>query len=574
MKKVLSYCKPYTAFVAFTLVIKTLGTLMDLVIPYLLGFILDEVAPRCSKENLLPIFLFGGLMVLCAVIAVVTNIYANRRISLFSKNVIEKIRSDLFRKSLSLSSAQTDAFTIPSLVSRMSSDTYAVHHMLNMAFRGGIRAPLLLIGGIGITIFIEPALSLILIVLLPLMAFVVTFISKRSIKLFRLKQKKVDKMVEKVRDTFTGIRVIKALSKVEYEKSSFHTINKDLSHSEEIANFTTAISPPSISLLLNIGTTSVVAVGAVLVQNGHSTPGQIISFMSYFSIILNSTLMLTRIFNLFSRGAASADRIREVLDAPKDLLLMPQKESKENTAFLEFEHVTFSYNKKSPTVKDISFRLEKGQTLGIIGGTGSGKSTLIQLLLRFYDPDKGRILLEGKDLRSIPSEDLKKRFGVVFQNDFLIADSLKENILFTRDLSDENVEKGAECAMALPFISQLEEGFEHLLTSKGQNLSGGQRQRVLISRALAGDPEILILDDASSALDYKTDSLLRQGLKENYSNTTKIIVAQRISSIREADLILVLEGGEICGAGTDKSLTDTCAIYREIATSQMGEMQI
>ena len=574
MKKILSYCKPYTAFVALTLVIKTVGTLMDLVIPYLLGFILDEVAPRCSKENLLPIFLFGGLMVLCALIAVITNIYANRRISLFSKNVIETLRSDLFRKSLSLSSAQTDAFTVPSLVSRMSSDTYAVHHMLNMAFRGGIRAPLLLIGGIGITLFIEPALSLILIVLLPLMAFVVTFISKRSIKLFRIKQKKVDKMVEKVRDTFTGIRVIKALSKIDYEKNSFDTINKNLSHSEEIANFTTAISPPSISILLNLGTTSVVAVGAVLVQNGHSTPGQIISFMSYFSIILNSTLMLTRIFNLFSRGAASADRIREVLDAPKDLLCLPEKEVKDGAAFLEFENVTFSYNKKSPTVKDISFRLEKGQTLGIIGGTGSGKSTLIQLLLRFYDPDEGRILLEGRDLRTIKPEDLKQKFGVVFQNDFLTADTLKENILFTRDLSDENVEKGADCAMALPFITALEDGFEHLLTSKGQNLSGGQRQRVLISRALAGDPEILILDDASSALDYKTDSLLRGALKESYKSATKIIVAQRISSIREADLILVLENGEICGAGRDEDLTENCAIYREIATSQMGEMQI
>ncbi|MBR5295529.1 MAG: ABC transporter ATP-binding protein, partial [Clostridia bacterium] len=313
MKKIFSYCKPYTVFVALTLVIKTIGTVMDLIIPYLLGFILDEVAPKCTKENLTPIFFFGALMVLCAAVAVFTNIWANRRISLFSKNVIETLRSDLFRKILSLSSTQTDAFTVPSLVSRMSSDTYAIHHMLNMAFRGGIRAPLLILGGIGITLMIEPALSLTLIVLLPLMSIVVTVISKRSIKLFRLKQKNVDRMVEKVRDTFTGIRVIKALSKVDYEKESFHSINRTLSRSEEVANFTTAISPPAITFLLNLGTTSVVAVGALLVQYGHSTPGQIISFMSYFSIILNSTLMLTRIFNLFSRGAASADRIREVL---------------------------------------------------------------------------------------------------------------------------------------------------------------------------------------------------------------------------------------------------------------------
>ncbi len=574
MKKVLSYCKPYTAFVALTLVIKTVGTLMDLIIPYLLGFILDEVAPRCTKENLFPIFFFGALMVLCAVIAVLTNIYANRRISLFSKNVIETLRSDLFRKTLFLSSAQTDAFTVPSLVARMSSDTYAIHHMLNMAFRGGIRAPLLLIGGIGITLMIEPVLSLTLIVLLPLMALVVTVISKRSIRLFRSKQKKVDKMVEKVRDTFTGIRVIKALSKVDYEKDSFDTINRTLSRSEEVANFTTAISPPAINLFLNLGMTSVVALGAIRVQGGHTSPGQIISFMSYFTLILNSTLMLTRIFNLFSRGAASADRIREVLDTEEDLLLLPPKEAEKQASFLEFRDVTFSYNKTTPTVKNISFRLEKGQTLGIIGGTGSGKSTLIQLLLRFYDPDKGTILLEGKDLRTIPAEDFRKRFGIVFQNDFLMADTIKENILFTRPLSDDQAEKGAENAKALPFIRSLETGFDHPLTSKGQNLSGGQRQRVLISRALAGEPEILILDDASSALDYKTDSLLRQALKENYQNATKIIVAQRISSIREADLILVLEEGEICGIGKDETLSENCPIYREIASSQMGEMQI
>ena len=573
MKKIFSYCKPYTVFVALTLVIKTIGTVMDLIIPYLLGFILDEVAPKCTKENLTPIFFFGALMVLCAAVAVFTKIWANRRISLFSKNVIETLRSDLFRKILSLSSTQTDAFTVPSLVSRMSSDTYAIHHMLNMAFRGGIRAPLLILGGIGITLMIEPALSLTLIVLLPLMSIVVTVISKRSIKLFRLKQKNVDRMVEKVRDTFTGIRVIKALSKVDYEKESFHSINRTLSRSEEVANFTTAISPPAITFLLNLGTTSVVAVGALLVQYGHSTPGQIISFMSYFSIILNSTLMLTRIFNLFSRGAASADRIREVLDEKEDLLLAKIKEE-ENAPFLDFRSVTFSYNKKRPNLKNISFRLEKGQTLGILGGTGSGKSTLIQLLLRFYDPDSGKILLEGKDLRSIPPKELKAKFGVVFQNDFLMADTLKENILFTRDLSEENVEKGAKNAMALPFISSLDDAFEHTLTSKGQNLSGGQRQRVLISRALAGNPEILILDDASSALDYKTDALLRSALKDNYQDTTKIIVAQRISSIREADLILVLENGEICGAGNDEFLSKECPIYREIASSQMGEMQL
>ena len=368
--------------------------------------------------------------------------------------------------------------------------------------------------------------------------------------------------------------MIKALSKVDYEKDSFGAVNAELSHSEEKANVTMAITPATVTLCLNLGMTAVVALGAYRVFHGHSSPGQIISFMQYFTQILNATLALTRIFIVFSRGAASADRLAEVLDEKEDLKLLPPAEPEKDAEFLEFRNVTFSYNKTIPTVEDISFRLRKGGTLGIIGGTGSGKSTLIQLLMRFYDPDEGQILLEGRDLRTIDPATLKAKFGVIFQNDFLMAETLKENILFGRELSDEELKKAADSAQALSLIENLDDGFEHLLTTKGANLSGGQRQRVLISRALAGDPEILILDDSSSALDYKTDAMLRGALRKNYTNATKIIVAQRISSIRDADLILVLEHGKICGMGTDETLSETCEIYREIAQSQMGEMQI
>lgn len=574
MKKVISYCKPYAGLLLAMILIKFVGTMMDLVIPYILGYILDEVVPRCSADHITPVFFWGGLMVLCAVVALFSNVFANRRIALFSTKVVKQIRRDMFDKVLSLSAAQTDAFTVPSLVARMSSDTYSIHNMLIMVFRAGVRAPILLIGGIAITLFIEPILSLTLVAILPVMALIVLHVSKKGIRLFKTKQKKVDRMVEKIRDTFTGIRVIKALSKVDYEKDSFWEINRDLSHSEEKANVTMAITPATVTLCLNLGMTAVVALGAVRVASGHSTPGQIISFMSYFTIILNATLVLTRIFTAFSRGAASADRLAEVLEEKEDLLLLPAAQPEEDAEYLEFQNVTFSYNKTIPTVEDISFRLKKGGTLGIIGGTGSGKSTLIQLLMRFYDPDEGRILLKGRDLRTLPPEELKKHFGIIFQNDFLMAETLKENILFGRDLSDEDLKLATESAQALSFIEALNDGFDYTLTTKGANLSGGQRQRVLISRALAGNPEILILDDASSALDYKTDAKLRGALRENYKNATKIIVAQRISSIRDADLILVLEHGKICGMGTDEMLNETCEIYREIAESQMGEMQI
>ncbi len=574
MKKIISYCKPFAGLLAIMTVIKFIGTMMDLVIPYILGYILDEVVPRCSADHIAPVFFWGAMMIVCALVALFSNVYANRHISLYSTKIVKKIRCDLFDKILSLSAAQTDAFTVPSLVARMSSDTYSIHNMLNMTFRAGVRAPILLIGGIGITLFIEPVLSLTLIALLPVMAFVVVSVSKKGVKLFKFKQEKVDRMVEKVRDTFTGIRVIKALSKTHYEKDSFGAINEDLSHSEEKANVTMAITPATVTLCLNLGMTAVVVLGAYRVFSGHSTPGQIISFMQYFTQILNATLALTRIFIIYSRGAASADRLAEVLEEKEDLALLPPSAPEKDAEFLEFRNVTFSYNKTIPTVENISFRLKKGGTLGIIGGTGSGKSTLIQLLMRFYDPDEGQILLEGRDLRTIPAKELKEHFGVIFQNDFLMAETLRENILFGRNLSEEDLKKAAESAQALSFIETLSDGFDYTLTTKGANLSGGQRQRVLISRALAGNPEILILDDASSALDYKTDAQLRGALRKNYDNTTKIIVAQRISSIRDADLILVLEHGTICGIGTDKELSETCEIYREIAQSQMGEMQI
>jgi len=572
MKKILYYCKPYSFYIAITLMIKIVGTLMDLVIPYLLGYILDEVVPLCTKEHLTPVFWWGGAMVLCALVAVTFNVYANRRTAKFSANVVQCIRQDMFDKILSLSAAQTDRFTIPSLVSRMSSDSYSIHGMLNMLFRGGFRAPILLVGGLFVTLTIEPVLALAFIVLVPILLLVITFISKKGIALFKAKQKKVDTMVEKIRDTFTGVRVIKALSKVPHEKEEFARINEDLSHSEEKANIVMGASRPIFTIFLNLGMTAMVALGAWRVHGGYTAPGQIISFMSYFNIILNSTLALTRIFTVCSRGIASGDRIGEVLDEKEDLAVLMQESAEENAPYLEFRDVTFSYNKTIPTISHISFTLEKGQTLGIIGGTGSGKTTLIQLLLRFYDPDEGQILLEGKDLRSYPPEVLRKKFGVIFQHDFLMAESIRANVLFERDLSEEALNLALESAQASSFVREKENGTEYLLTTKGANLSGGQRQRVLISRALAGSSEILILDDASSALDYKTDADLRTAIHRNYRNTTCVVVAQRVSSIKNSDLILVLEHGELIGKGTHESLSEACSIYQEIAHSQMGEV--
>ena len=295
----------------------------------------------------------------------------------------------------------------------------------------------------------------------------------------------------------------------------------------------------------------------------------IIAFMSYFTIILNAMLSITRLFTLYSKGAASAARISEIIEIPDDFEICGDKTAEDTDNIIEFRDVCFAYPGKKSTLEHISFSIKKGQTLGIIGATGSGKSTVIQLLLRFYDASSGKILINGRDIKSYTAAELRSRFGTVLQNDFIYADTVLENIDFGRGIDFESIKSASAYAQA-DFISELEDTFSYHLNTKGTNLSGGQKQRILISRALASNPEILVLDDSSSALDYKTDSRLRASLRKQYSETTKIIVAQRVSSISHADLILVLNGGKIVGSGKHEELIENCPIYKEISRSQIG----
>ena len=287
-------------------------------------------------------------------------------------------------------------------------------------------------------------------------------------------------------------------------------------------------------------------------NTGLTSPEVIIAFLNYFTIILNTMLGITRVFIMCSKGQASAVRVAEVLKAPDDMVVEPRRK-REGHAHIVFENVSFSYEKVKNNLKDISFSLEHGQTRGIIGATGSGKSTVINLLMRFYDTDSGRILLDGEDIRTIPTEELRKKFGVVFQNDFLFTDTIKENIRYFRDIPPYQLKFAAENAQAQDFIQSVG-GMDYEVAARGNNLSGGQKQRLLIARALAGNPEILVLDDASSALDYRTDAVLRKALHQHFSDTTSIIIAQRISSIQGADHILVLDNGKEIGYGTHEEL--------------------
>ena len=566
MKKLFTYIRPHLGIMSVGLAIKFFASMMDLVIPSILEKIIDDVVPQ---KNVQLIFLWGGIMVLCAILSITSNITANRMAAKSAGKVTLALRHDLFAKVSHLSAAQTDRFTIPSLVSRLTSDTYNVNEMVARVQRLGVRGPILLIGGIIITLTMDPVLTLVLIGTLPFIFLVVYLVTRYSVPLYTYCQSVLDRLVRTVQENVTGVRVIKALSKTEYEKARFDGVNQELSRAEQKASAIMAITNPTTTLILNLGLCAVVLVGAVRVNGGSAQPGAIIAFLSYFTIILNAMLGITRIFTLCAKGVASAGRIREVLEAPEDM--EPEElPGLDTPAKIVFDHVSFSYHKQQDNLTDVSFSLLPGQTLGILGTTGSGKSTLIQLLIRFYDPDRGNIYLDGKNIRSMDRGDLSRRFGMAFQSDFWMADTIRANVDFGRGLSDAAIRRALEDAQAAEFVDALEEGWDHKLTVRGTNLSGGQKQRLLIARALAGEPDILILDDSSSALDYKTDAALRRCLRRNYPNTTKVLIAQRISAIRHADLILVLDDGQVVGQGTHETLLECCPMYALIAENQMG----
>ena len=567
MKHLMKYIGPYVGFIILTMFIKLMGAALELMIPYLMEIILDDMVPAGEKAM---IFVYGGGMLLCALGCLGCNVIANRMSARSAGQITLKIRHDLFERLENLSARQMDKLTVPSAESRLTSDTYNINQLLARMQRLGIRAPILLIGGIARTRTMDAALALILIGMLPIIAVVVYLVTKYSVPLYTKQQSVLDSVVRTVQENITGIRVIKALSKTEYEKARFDTVNTELSEVDQKAGRVTSVTNPTSTLVLNLGLTLVVIIGAYRVNNGSTEGGVIVAFLQYFTMILNAMLGVTRIFVMWSKGEASAKRVANVLAEPEDLTVLTAEEPEANAPHIEFKDVTFSYTGVGTNLENLSFTLDHGQTLGILGATGSGKSTLLNLLLRLYDPDKGQVLIDGRDVRTIPYDELRQKFGVVFQNDFIAEGTIGENIRFFRDISDEAVAQAAEDAQA-KFIAQKEGGMDAAVVVRGNNLSGGQKQRILIARALAADPEILILDDASSALDYRTDADLRASLRTNHRHTTTVVVAQRISSLRHADLILVLSDGKVIGAGKHEELLENCGEYRIIAQAQMGD---
>lgn len=575
MKKILQLLKPYKKTLSVSLTLKSLGTMADLFLPFLIAYMIDDVIPKTETGNLMPFYLVGLLMLAIALVGWIMNIIANRTAERIAASAIKQLRHDLFEKIEGLSSKQVDHFTRPSLISRMTTDTYNLYNATAGIQRLGVRAPVLLLGGIIMSFLVDPILTLVMVATLPFIGILVFRVSKRGIPLYKEIQIKTDKLIRTVREFITGARVIKALSMSKHEEERFDKDNTETVKGELKAHYTMAVINPTMNAIVNVGLVLVLVFGAYRIDQNYIQKGDITAFVTYFTLILNAMMSITRVFVMISRAQASGARVDEVLLIKDDILDGNELvEEYDLEPHIEFNNVSFSYNKQKDNISNISFKLYKGQTLGIIGSTGSGKTTLINLLMRFYDIDSGRISYYGKDIKSLKIESLRKTIGLVLQQDLIFSESIYENIQFNRTKIEQmDVELATKIAQA-EFIYERDDAFDNQMATRGMNLSGGQKQRVLIARAIAGKPKLLILDDASSALDYQTDMKMRQALNDALNDTTKIIIAQRISSIKDADLILVLEQGRIIAKGTHDELLKSSENYHKLANHQMGGVAV
>ena len=585
MKFIWSYMRKHIWAIILVLFMKSFSTVLELFLPYILEYMIDTVAP--TKDVRL-ILLWGVIMLTLAILVRFISVGANRGSVRIARKCIYKMRQDLFTKSINLSGDQMDEVGLPSLISRMTSDSYNVQSFMQITQTIAIRAPFLLFGGIFITLSMDTGLAMVLIILAPILLVAVVIISRKGIPLYDIVQTKLDSVVRIMRENITGIRVVKALSKEDYEKRRFSNANETMSKSEIKASVVMSLPGPVISLAMNVGLTLVVLFGAYRVNKGVTQPGVILAFLSYFQMILMGVLILNRFFLNMSKANASANRISSVMNQPEGLEKIEEGPKAPSDDYIIFDNVSFTYNgsvrtechnsgsafaggSREKTLNDISFKIPRGGSLGIIGATGSGKTTVLNLLMRFYDPQEGHVFIGGRDVRTYDLDKLRRLFGVVFQNDAIFADTIAENLSFGREVSHDEMKNAAWNAMAGEFIEDYDDQYEHEAAIHGANFSGGQKQRLLISRALAAHPKILVLDDSSSALDYRTDALLRKNIRQNHDDATMIIIAQRVSSIMSLDQIIMLDEGRIIGIGTHEELLASTPQYRDIFETQMGE---
>lgn len=542
---------------------------MDLMQPKLMADIIDIGIANGDTTYILSL---GGKMIIFSILGLIGGIGCTYFSAYAGMHMGENLRAGMFEKIQALSFLEIDKFKTSSLITRLTNDVTQVQNMFMMALRIMVRAPFMCIGGLVMAFALSMKLSIIFVIAMPVILIAMTIILKKSMPLFTSMQSKIDNVNLVMRENILGIRVIKAFTLEGKQREKFDATNKDLMDTSIKAQNMSMILWPVVTLVMNLSVIAVFWYGGNLAYIGGIEAGKIMAFINYLLQIMNSLVMVVMIMLNFSRAKASADRVNEVLEAESSI--KDKTDTKDFEAFdVEFRNVSFKYHEHSEAVlHNVSFKIKQGQTVGIIGSTGSGKSSLVGLIPRLYDATEGEVLIGGTNVKDLSLQSLRKNIGVILQDSILFSGTIESNLKFGNNEADINMmEDAARDAQAYEFIINKEDKFNSVVEQRGKNLSGGQKQRLSITRTLVRNPKILIMDDASSALDMATEARLLQALKQRMKSSTVFMIAQRISGVMDADQIIVMDDGHIVGIGTHEQLLAANDIYRSIAVSQLGE---
>lgn len=577
MFKLARFLKPYKKQVIIGPIFKLIEAIFELIVPLVMAKIIDIGVKNNDGAY---IWKMGGVLLLLGVIGLCSALVCQYLASIASQGFGTELRNRLFHHINTFSYAEVDKFGTPSLITRLTNDVNQMQQAVAMLIRLVIRAPFLAIGAIAMAMILDLKMSLIFLIAVPFLAGVIFLVMNRSIPFYRGIQKKLDKISLISRENLSGARVIRAFSKQQSEKERFQEASDDLAKTSIHVGKISALLNPATAVILNIAIIGIVWYGGQRVQIGDLSQGEIIAFVNYINQILLAMIVIANLVVLFTKASASAARINEVLEtmpsieetAKEPVAVSPR----EGTPKVEFQNVSFAYaGSDEYSLEDIQLQIRPGETLGVIGGTGSGKSTLVNLIPRFYEATKGAVLVDGVNVKEYPFQQLRARIGLVPQKATLFSGTVRENMRWRKkDAADEEIARALSIAQAAEFVDALPEKYDSIIDQGGKNLSGGQKQRLTIARALVGEPELLILDDSASALDFATDAALRQAIRRETKNMTVIIVSQRASTIRNADQIAVLDDGRIVGVGTHEELIKSCGTYREICLSQLSGEEV
>lgn len=570
----LNYLKKYWLFCLLAPLFMIGEVSMDLLQPSMMAEIVDQ---GVMKQDISLIISLGIKMIIAVFLGGISGIICNIFANLAAQNFGNDLRKDLFRKIIHLSFKEISEFSTGSLITRLSSDVTQVQQTVMMAVRGFVRNSVMLAGGIYMLYRQSGEYALVAALFLPfVVGFIIFFLKKASPK-FCVVQKKLDGIHQLLQETIIGARVIKAYAREDEQKEKFGQANTEYYRINMSVQYLLAFLSPCMNIILNLCIVGVIFVGGYSVKNhGSITPGQTMASITYLAQILHGITFMANIFQTFTRSKASADRIKEVFFIENSIAEGKGIKTEEEKGTIEFKHVFFSYSSdENYVLKDISFQIKEGETFGIIGTTGSGKSTLVHLIPRFYDVSSGEILVDGCNVKEYPLSVLREKISIVLQKPELYSRSLKDNILWSKSgACEEEVKYAASIAQAHQFIEESIQGYDTLVTERGHSLSGGQKQRISIARTLLKNHEILIFDDATNALDLKTESMLYEALEKAYPGKTKMIIAQRIATVLRADRIVVLDSGQILAIGSHEELMESCSLYKEIFASQQREGEV